>query len=50
MFRGDLEDTSLLAERAWMLEQELSSFADLAERRISQFQNGERGSEPPFRP
>ena len=51
MFRDDLEDTSLLAERAWLLEQELNSFADLTELRIAELQADERGSdELLFRP
>jgi hypothetical protein len=41
MFREELEDLSLLAERAWVLEENLTGVAETAEQRIDQLQRGE---------
>ena len=43
MLREELEDRGLLAERAWVLEQNLNGLAEIAEHRIVQFKNGELG-------
>ena len=41
MLREEFEDTSLLTERAWQLEQNLNGLSEIAEERIAQLQTGE---------
>ncbi|MBN1629166.1 MAG: hypothetical protein JW990_05350 [Thermoleophilia bacterium] len=43
MCREELDDIGLLAERAWILEQNLNSLAETAERRIVELQHGQPG-------
>jgi hypothetical protein len=51
MYREDLEDTSLLTDRAFVLEDNLRGLAETAERRIGEFQRGELERNPLlFRP
>jgi hypothetical protein len=40
MSRDELADFSLLAERAWILEENLNGLSEIAERRIAELQNG----------
>lgn len=44
MTREELEDVSLLTERAWVLEENLNSFSEIAEERIAQLRSGDRAS------
>ena len=40
MSREELADVSLLTERAWMLEHELTGLSEMAEKRIAELQDG----------
>jgi hypothetical protein len=42
MTRDELEDVSLLAERAWILEDNLNGFSEIAEQSIAELKSGAR--------